>query len=321
MRLKLEGRGSKVGAATFASKAFGALMFGAVMFASAALGSGCAEESKRPGEEVKDIPRVIGGERPARLYVPSDYDPARSYPLVLMLHGFGVNGTLQNVVFQLVERVDQYQFVLVVPDGTKNANGQRFWNAFLDCCSFLEDSVDDVSYLSGLVEEARSVVSIDDDRVTALGHSNGGYMSFRLACERPDMFRRVVSVAGSMPVDPDTCVPTQSVSILHIHGTADDTVPYYDNRGTEGGAGHGIITRGAEATVGDWLALNHCDHESMTTRDEKLMTPGTTAETTVSSWLCEEGSTVSFWSIDGGDHLLLSRNSDFQDQIAVFVSE
>lgn len=304
--------------------------------ASALLLGACGDDNANPqnpggGDGDGDViipppaptfPRYIGGnDRPARLHVPKDYDESKAYPLVLMLHGFGANGGLQNFVFNLVERVNPFQFVLIVPEGTKNANGDQFWNAFLDCCNFLEETVDDVSYLTGLVEEAKGLLNIDEDRVTSLGHSNGGYMSFRLGCERSDIFRRVVSLAGSMPVDPSVCVPDHPVSVLHIHGTADDTVTYDDNRGTDGGDRHGIITRGAIATVEDWLGLNQCDETSLVAKTDDLIIPDDDNEASIETWSCAEGTKVTFWSLRDGDHLLLTRKANMQDEIAKFITE
>src|SRR3972149_5945139 len=70
----------------------------------------------------------IGGERPARVYVPASYDGATPLPLVVLLHGFGVDGPTQDVYWGLSRRVDLDHFFLVVPDGTPDSEGRRFWN-------------------------------------------------------------------------------------------------------------------------------------------------------------------------------------------------
>lgn len=289
---------------------------------SALLASGCdsAEREKEDAEEEEVTnPTYLNADRPARLYVPSDYDAEKAYPLVLMLHGYSVTGAMQNVIFQLVERVKTYQFILVVPEGTRNQQGHPFWNAFEDCCNFYGQDVDDVAYLTGLVEEAAKHVHVDRSRVTTLGHSNGGYMSLRLACERPDIFSRAVSVAGSMPSLREQCDAEGGVSILQIHGTEDITIPYENNLETEGGDGHGIFTRGAEATVQDWVDFNGCSPEPVeSTRADFMSIAGD--ETVITRWDCGEGVSVQLWRIEGGDHLLLSRKRSFQNQIAEFVT-
>lgn len=267
-------------------------------------------------------PEFIGGsERPAALYVPSDYDPNVAYPLVVMLHGYGANGTAQNYIFGFRERVTSHKFVLVVPEGTRNSQGRRFWNAFPDCCDFEKSGVDDVAYLSALVEEAASVVRIDRERVTAAGHSNGGYMSFRLACERPDLFRRVVSLAGSMPVNPADCPEPGAVSVLHVHGSLDDVVPYEDNRESSPGTTHGIISAGARDTVERFRIRNGCAEAPDREEALDLASNVEGAETTARVWeTCATGERVEFWDSEGVDHLFLGRNEDFQDRIARFVT-
>lgn len=252
------------------------------------------------------------------MHLPKDYDPDRSYPLVLMLHGYSVNGMLQNIVLQLVERVTSHQYVLIVPEGTVNSRSHQFWNAWPQCCNFDNQEVDDVEYLTALVEEAKEHVTIDDSRVGSVGHSNGGYMSYRLACERPDVFSRIVSVAGSMPLDPELCNPDGRVSVLQAHGTNDETVPYFDNQDTEGGDGHGIYTRGAEASVQDWLTHNGCPEDA--TLSEALdLSVIAGDETQRTHWDCGDSVSVELWRIEGGDHLLLERNTEFQDRIAAFL--
>lgn len=286
---------------------------------------GCGEDMPVDDEEDTEVeetntpPQYIHDTRPARLHVPRDYDENKSYPLVVMIHGFSVSGALQDVIFQLVKRVNSHQFVLIVPEGTKNRDKNGFWNAFSDCCNFYDENVDDVAYISSLIEEAFEHVNIDRSRVTSLGQSNGGYMSYRMACERPDLVRRVVSVAGSMPVDREECVASDAVTVLQVHGTEDPTVPYDNNLDTEGGEGHGIYTRGAEATVADWLEINDCAEEaSENYRADFFVIEGD--ETEVTRWECRAGTSVEFWRVEGGEHLLGSRNSTFQNRIAEFVT-
>src|SRR5690554_1526667 len=164
----------------------------------------CDDDEERIYPEAP--PETIGPEaRQARLIAPLNYDRAHRYPLVLMLHGYQVTSELQDIVFGLMDRVDSRGFILLMPEGTPDSKGKQFWNATEECCNFDGLEVDDVSYLSELVEEAARQTNIDRERITVVGQSNGGYMAFRLACDRPDLFRRAASVAGSMPADPAHC--------------------------------------------------------------------------------------------------------------------
>lgn len=281
---------------------------------------GCGKDADKGYPQMP--PELIGGaERPAALYVPSDYSRDKAYPLVVMLHGYSATGTLQDFIFGLRERVTRDQFVLVVPEGTRNSRGKQFWNAFPECCDFEGSGVDDVGYLSALVEEAASVVHVDRARITSAGHSNGGYMSFRLVCERPDLVRRAISIAGSMPVDPEHCPKPGSVSILHAHGSLDDVVPYADNREGSPGAGHGIVSRGAHDTVERFRVANGCSETPDSEEALDLLSNVEGAETTVRVWKsCATGERVEFWDSEGGDHLYLGRTTEFQDRIAEFIT-
>ncbi len=159
-------------------------------------------------------PTTIGtDERPARVAIPRDYDPDTTYPLLFVLHGAGVDGQTQAGYFQLFPLVDEKQFVMVYPDGTLNEGDRRLWNG-AGCCTS-DDSVDDVGYISDLIEQAKQTYNIDPKRVYLIGHSNGGFMSFRLACEASSLFTAIISFAGWTFADPADCEPgTPPVSVL-----------------------------------------------------------------------------------------------------------
>lgn len=281
----------------------------------------CSSEELGGAAYPTSPPAFVGGdERPAALYVPTDYDPAKAYPLVVMLHGYSVNGYLQNIVFGLRERVTSHQFVLLVPEGTRNSRPHQFWNAFPECCDFDESGVDDVGYLAALIEEAAAVVHTDRGRITSAGHSNGGYMSYRLACERPDLIRRVIAVAGSMPLDPELCAGLANVSVLHAHGSLDDVVPYEDNREGTPGVRHGIVSRGAHDTVLRARRDNGCAELPDSEETLDLLSNVDGDETTARVWRsCETGARVEFWDSEGEGHLYIGRTSGFQDRLAEFA--
>ena len=214
-------------------------------------------------------PLVIGGdERPAEVDIPTDYDPTVPHPLVIVLHGFGADGRIETGYMQLFDFVDEKQFVLVFPDGTLNDQGERFWNATPACCD-PSDSVDDVGYLSGLIAEAEQTYNIDPKRVYLIGHSNGGFMSFRMACEASELITAIVSLAGSTYDDPADCAPaTIPVSVLAVHGTADATIPY---------DGRPDIYPGAVETTERFATAGGCDVFSQPTRGRSTWCPASRA--------------------------------------------
>jgi polyhydroxybutyrate depolymerase len=93
-------------------------------------------------------------------------------------------------------------------------NGARFWNATDACCDVDASGVDDSSYLAGLINEIGSHVAVDPRRVFVVGHSNGAFMSYRMACDHADTIAAIVSLAGAPPADPAACRPTEPVAIL-----------------------------------------------------------------------------------------------------------
>jgi hypothetical protein len=124
--------------------------------------------------------------------------------------------------------------LLIVPEGKVDSDGNRYWNATDYCCDFYRSGVDDVKYITGLVEEAAKYFAVDMKRVYLMGHSNGGFMSHRIACDRSDLVAAIVNVAGATWYDAEKCGDPEPVSVLQVHGTW-DTVIYYD--GLEQNAG------------------------------------------------------------------------------------
>ncbi|MCB9506213.1 MAG: alpha/beta fold hydrolase [Myxococcales bacterium] len=252
-----------------------------------------ADTDTAPGWPAEpDRTPLAGGGRPSDVLVPADYTTDREWPLVVLLHGFGASGLLQRAYLQLPAQVDAQGFILLSPDGTTTPRGQQFWNAWDACCDFGGTEVDDVGYLLGLVDEAEARYRIDAKRVYFIGHSNGGFMSFRMACEAPDRVAAIMSLAGSMPSEPDRCVPGAPVSVLSVHGTDDDTVPYDSSD----------MGPGAVASLAPWTGLASCDETPVVEAgpDYTIGDDGTT----VSRWGgCDPGLDVELWTLDGTGHL------------------
>jgi polyhydroxybutyrate depolymerase len=235
-----------------------------------------------------DPPLVLAEEeRPAMVAIPSDYDPEVSYPLLLLLHGAGVTGRIQAGFFLMFDAVEEKDFVLVYPDGIDNV-----WNATPACCDPTGE-VDDVGYLSGLIEEAKQVYNIDEDRVYLMGHSNGGFMSFRMACERSDLFTAMVSLAGSTFQDPADCQPADPpVSVLIAHSPQDPTVAYEGIVGEDGYPGAIEVAERFREQAG-------CLDDPTVLPDVDLTDDWPGAETERVSYQlgCDEGLDVELWTI------------------------
>jgi polyhydroxybutyrate depolymerase len=235
-------------------------------------------------------PLVIGTEaRPASVDIPTDYDPGVTYPMLLLLHGAGADGRTQAGYFQLFTIVDEKQFVMIYPDAKADEEGRRAWDS---------TGTDDVEYLSALIEEAKQIYNIDRKRVYLMGHSSGGFMSLSMACAASELFTALVSLAGGTYEDPNDCQPAaQQVSVLVVHGTNDETVPY------EGVPG---VYAGAVEIVDRFATAGGCDTGSPTAESSVDLVPALEgAETDRISYSngCDEGIDAALWTINDGPHI------------------
>ncbi len=120
--------------------------------------------------------------RPALLAMPEGYYKGpEPLPLVLSLHGYGSDFMEQDAYFGLSDLMGEYDFALLLANGTRDDKGNRFWNATDLCCGVSERKPDDAGYLRALVEAASEYVTVE--RVFVVGMSNGGFMAYRLACD------------------------------------------------------------------------------------------------------------------------------------------
>ncbi len=174
-----------------------------------------------------------GRRRDYRLFVPAAVvgDQARPLPLLVALHGgTGSAGQFEaNSGFNGL--AESNQFIVAYPEGLGIAGGDaiRTWNAGSCCGPAAKQGVDDVGFVRELIAELRGRYPIDPARVFATGHSNGGMLAYRLACELADQVVAVGVQSASLEVG--QCAPSRPASLLHIHGSADRNVPI------EGGEG------------------------------------------------------------------------------------
>ena len=259
-------------------------------------------------------PLEFGGDRPVSLQVPGDFDADRQYPLLLVLHGYSANGFLQQGYFRLGDAADARDLLVLAPDGKTDGSGAQFWNADPSCCDFGGTGVDDVAYLGGLLDDVMATWPVDPARVMVLGHSNGGFMAYRLACDRADIVTAIAGLAGHAASDGVACDPTRAVHVLHVHGTADETVPY------ESGVFGGRASPGAVASVAAWAGHNVCTGApaAMGTKDLDASLPG--AESMVrATGGCSTSGAADLWTIVGGTHIP-SLSAAFPDEVMAWFA-
>jgi polyhydroxybutyrate depolymerase len=249
------------------------------------------------GYEARPRTTTFGGDRPAELKTPAMLSDGTRYPLVLVLHGFGANGFAESAYLGTSNLPAAGEAFVIAPDGMENNMGQQFWNADPACCDFEGKNPDDVGYLGGMIDDILGTSwPIDPDRVYVLGHSNGGFMAYRLACERADAIAAIGSLAGLASSDPSSCQPSRPVNVLHIHGTADATVPYGG-----GGAFGGV---GADTSVRQWAAANLCPGPRVQGDrfDLDNNVPGSEA-VPIRYEGCAPNGDVEMWALDGSGHI------------------
>lgn len=237
-----------------------------------------------------------GRKRTLRVYVPRARDGP--LPVVLVLHGGGgTGGGMEWLTRRGFNRIaDRDGALIVYPDGIGHG-----WNDGRSAHrSAAEAAVDDLAFLRALPLELAALHPVDRTRLYVTGMSNGGMMSYRLACDAAEVFAAAAPVAANMPVElGGACHPARPVPILIMSGVDDPIMPW------KGGAIRVLwMTRGtvlsAEESAARWLALDRCG-----TLEPEALIEAHPADGTVAaprSARCAEGSEVRLYEIRGGGH-------------------
>jgi polyhydroxybutyrate depolymerase len=239
---------------------------------SAYAGPGCKDLPGEPGY-FPDLEMESGGmTRTYNLYVHPRYKNSRPTPLVLNFHGYGGTNHSQEAYSNLLEKADKYKFILVSPLGIGLS-----WNAGACCGQAVADNIDDVGFVSDLIDKISAEYCINPDRIFSTGMSNGGFLSYRLACELSDRIAAIAPVAATnrMP----TCEPTRPVPVISFNGTDDPLVSHEH----------------AWSTIEWWAENNGCTDETTVVYQKGDVT-------CVAYEDCEEDASVKFCSVEGGGH-------------------
>jgi len=231
-----------------------------------------------------------GIQRDYILYIPAIYDGSADFPLVLNFHGFGSNANEQMFYGDFRDIADTEGFLLVHPQGT-SLNGSQYWNVGSPGSS--GSTIDDVGFTEALIDELANLYTINLDRVYATGMSNGGFMSFLLACQLSEKIAAIASVTGSMTLDTyDNCNAQHPTPILQIHGTSDNIVPYNGNTGS----------LSIDDVISYWVNYNNCDtNPTITTFPDLDPSDGSIVEHIVYTG-GDNASTTEHMKVIGGGH-------------------
>lgn len=227
--------------------------------------------------------------RTYNLYIPASYSEDISAPLVFNFHGYGSNAFEQMWYGDFRAIADTAGFLLVHPQGTE-LDGVTHWNVG---GWTVGSTVDDVGFTEAMIDTLSLNYNINPDRIYSTGMSNGGYMSFLLACQLSERIAAVASVTGSMtPETYNNCSPSHPTPIMQIHGTADSTVPYDGD----------IWTESIEDVLNYWISFDNCAEIPVITPVPDINTSdGCTAEHYVYLY-GESGTSVEHYKVIGGQH-------------------
>ncbi|AGZ46200.1 polyhydroxybutyrate depolymerase [Actinoplanes friuliensis DSM 7358] len=227
---------------------------------------------------------VDGRDRTYLLYRPAS--ARANAPLVIVLHGAVGTGRQAEESYGWDAEADKGGFVVAYPDGVN-----RTWNASKDCCGVAaRDDVDDVGFITQL---AGAVPAVDPQRVYVTGISNGALLAYRLACETK-IFAAIGPVAGTMI---NSCDSPSPISIIHIHGKDDPTIPYAGGPGRRSNDGKGRLPARIDGPavpdlIAEWRRIDSC----------AAPTEKTAGAVTTSIATCPDGRAVELISVAGAGH-------------------
>lgn len=220
-----------------------------------------------------------GLEREFLAYEPTGRD-GQALPLVFLIHGGGDTDAAtftQQTSMQIAAERDG--FILIAPESYGSS-----WNYGDRLSPWLEgEAVDDLSFFDAMVSWAEQTYNVDPERIFSTGVSAGGIMSYNLACSRPRLLRGIAPVAASK--DTAACRGARGVSLLHIHGLADENVPI---------GGNDTFPPVMDG-IDFWRQINGCPEDKTVTAITDLSTE--------TEWMpCADGTEATLILVQGGGH-------------------
>jgi len=235
-------------------------------------------------------------ERTYYLHIPASYDGTEPTPLVMALHGGGGSAEKMNkLADRFNDLADQQTFIVAYPQGV-----DKHWNDGREISG--ETDADDVGFLSALIDHLAAEYNIDTQRVYATGISNGGLMSFRLACDLSDKITAIAPVAINLSEAlVAQCSPTEPISVLVINGTDDPLVPWEGGEIEVGRQKRGKVLSTAN-TIEFWVAQNHCTPSPVITQEPDNDPDDSTQVRREIYKRCDNGTEIVLYAIEGGGH-------------------
>ncbi len=231
-----------------------------------------ADKVKPEKKTVKElIIRVKKMRRIFHVYVPPELKDKKEIPLVFVFHGAMENGEVIRRLTGMDELAKKNGFIAVYPYGSGMFVRKYLWWNAIDCCGFASNNkVNDVEFVSAMIDKLSELYSIDKKRIFACGYSNGAMFCFRLACELSDKIAAVTCVGGAMSGKERE--PKVPVSVQIIHGTDDRHVPYNGGTGKWARWGYPVNREPVSYAVKFWKKADECTDSSELNETESLKT-------------------------------------------------
>lgn len=244
------------------------------------------------GQQSNESIEIGGQTRTYIQYLPDNFQPSESLPVIFALHGLGGSAQdMANAGFQAI--ADTARFIVLLPQGADNFQGQPSWNN----ATGLASTANDIGLFQQLMDSMVLLYNADPTRIYFTGFSMGSIMSHHMACELNDRVAAIGAMAGTMATsDIQNCQPEYATPVIHLHGTDDSVVPYDEDP---------LPTLSlVPETMNFWRNVHGCDDTADSTRIPDTATDNIDIDRFVYD-NCDEAGAVELWRLNGADHIYL----------------
>ncbi len=278
------------------------LALGAVVFVGSSLIASQAQTTQKPLQNTApskitaspqpytiDVSEALIDQKEQRTYylhTPIADSPNHPLPLIVALHGSGMQGKEMAEKTAFNQLADQVGAIVVYPDGLKQK-----WNVSG------RDPEDNVAFVHNLINQVQQQRSVDSKRIYVVGLSNGGILAQKLACQAPHQIAAIATVAASLPNQfAANCQTQQPVSLLMVNGTADTIVPWQGGASPDVRIGRDLSIPSIPTVVDFWQRHNACASPPKTEQESKVVEVTDYAS-------CQANSEVMLAKLEGAQHV------------------
>ena len=246
--------------------------------------------------------RIMGARRTYLVHIPSGYNPQKPLPLVVVIHGAFDTAQGMEKFSGFSTLADRENFIVMYPNGMGIFGFFQHWNAGHCCGKAASDKVDDVGFVAAAIDDLRSRLKIDPDRIYMVGFSNGGMLVYRFAAERGDLLAAVAPLAASIggqpsEEEPEWRIPDpiQPLSVITFHGLADNDITYKGGVSLHRGGTQTFWS--VENSIEFWVRHNDCNPKAAAAHLNN-------GRVHIKSWaICRNDTEVALYLIENWGHV------------------